>query len=626
MDVNVGYEDLLEEVHFLLDDRDLSPKHKDNSRHPSNSIKAVIKKTLQKYHNVQPIPDAFSINGRSTSNPTEICNAFGEYYSHTASHLVWKIPPSGKSYTTYLRGQYRTTQILYPVKERQVARLISNLAEKYAMGVDDLRNVDIMALQSNITGPLTKLINKSFQTGIFPDSMKIAKIIPTHKSQDRDIIANYRPISVLPVISKIFDGIARERLYKYMMNSKLLFDSQYGYKDNHSTVNAITEFVANTLHGFAQKETTLAVFLDFIKFFDTFDHEILLGKLDHYEIRNVDLAWFKSFLSKRQQFVSYGGVDSRRHWAKYGGPQGSPLSSLLLLIYINDLPQVFSRARTIHYADDTILYMRGSDISKLFSDMNEDLNVLFEWSQANKLFLHLGKTNYVLFQPQSVQPSPNCEYKLKIGSTEIERKTNVNYLSFHLDELLNWSEHLKHLEAKLSKSVELMEEVKDDLHADNKVWLYYKIFNNPLSYGAMLWGPLINNDDLNRLFSLQKKIVKMIGTQVSIKCTFTKYGILRVRDVIEFDIVKFMYLFHHSHLPEPVMKAVAGTDNFTSYFKHYQNDTNSAQGYQANNQLLGNGFIYKGPMLWSDIPGALQNVSDIKTFIEQFRIRKLRTY
>ena len=106
----------------------------------------------------------------------------------------------------------------------------------------------------------------------------------------------------------------------------------------------------------------------------------------------------------------------------------------------------------------------------MFSDMNKDLNVLFEWSQTNKLSLHLGKTNYVLFQPQSVQQSTNCEYKLKIGSTEIERKTSVNYLSFHLDEYLNWSEHVKHLEARLSKSVELMEEVKDDLHADNKVW------------------------------------------------------------------------------------------------------------------------------------------------------------
>ena len=126
------------------------------------------------------------------------------------------------------------------------------------------------------------------------------------------------------------------------------------------------------------------------------------------------------------------------------------------------------------------------------------------------------------------------------------------------------------------------------------------------------------------MFSLQKKIVKLIGTQVSIKYTFTKYGILRVRDVIEFDIVKFMYLFHHRHLPLPAMKAVAGTDNFTSYFTHYENERNSTQLYQLNKQILQNSFIHKGPKLWSDIPGALKNVSDIKSFIEQFRMRKLR--
>ena len=309
MDVNVGYEDLLEEMHFMLDDRDLSPNHKDNNRHSSNSRKAVIKKTLQKYHNVQPITNTFNISGKLTSNPTEICSAFGEYYTNIAPQLASKMPPSSKSYTTYLKGLYPTIQILYPVKRREVARIIANLAEKYAKGVDDLRNVDIMALQSNITGPLTKLINKSFQTGIFPDSLKIAKIIPTHKSQDRDTITNYRPISVLPVISKIFDGIVRERLYKYMADSKLLFDSQYGYKDNHSTVNAITEFVANALHGFAQNETTSAVFLDFIKFFDMFDHEILLGKLYHYGIRNLDLEWFRSFLSRDNSLFPTGELN-----------------------------------------------------------------------------------------------------------------------------------------------------------------------------------------------------------------------------------------------------------------------------------------------------------------------------
>ena len=214
----------------------------------------------------------------------------------------------------------------------------------------------------------------------------------------------------------------------------------------------------------------------------------------------------------------------------------------------------------------------------------------------------------------------------RLVQLEIERKTSVNYLSFHLDEHLNWSEHVKHLEPKLSKSVHLMEKVKDDLHADNKVWLYYKMFNNPLSYGAMLWGPLINNEDLNRLFSLQKKIVKMIGNQASIKYTFTKYGILRVCDVIELDIVKFMYLFHHRHLPEPVMKAVAGAHNFTSYITHYENERNSTQLYQLNNQILQNSFIHKGPKLWSNIPETLKNVSNIKSFIEQFRMRKLRTY
>ena len=301
IDVSVGYRDVVEKLHFLLDDHKLSvrEKFKDVVFKPpvKKPNKVLLKETLNLYQNRLPYPDTFDIDGENISDPTVISNAFCKHYSNIAIHLASNIPESAVSYPDLLPGHYPAVNILYPTTESEVRKIISSMTLTYTTGLDGFSNIHLKKLKKGSVKPITKLINKSFQTGSFPDELKIAKIIPTYKSKERNLINNYRPISVLPALSKIFDRVVKERLFRHMSDLNVLYESQYGYKYRHSTVNAITEFVARTLHGFSRNETTLAVFLDLVKLFDTLNHEILLGKLQHYGIRGTDLKWFHSFLT-----------------------------------------------------------------------------------------------------------------------------------------------------------------------------------------------------------------------------------------------------------------------------------------------------------------------------------------
>ena len=530
MDVNVGYRDIMETLYFLLDDPKLSVREKFKNVVFKPPLKKpnriLLKEKLNLYLNQLPLPDTFDIDGEPVSDPIVISNEFCKHYSSIAVHLASNIQQSAISYPDFLTGDYPAVKILYPTTESEVRKIISSLTLTRRTGLDGFSNIHLKKLKKDIVKHITKMINKSFQMGTFPDALKIAKIIPTYKSKERNLINNYRPISVLPALSKIFDRVVKERLFKYMRDLNILYESQYGYKHQHSTVNAITEFVAKTLHAFSRNEPTLAVFLDLIKLFDTLNHEILLGKLRHYGIRGRDFKWFKSFLTNRQQIVAFKGVESDVQQVEHGVPQGSPLSPLLLLIYINDLPQVLSSVSAIHYADDTILHISGQNLTQLFSGMNADLAKLAQWTQANKLSFHLGKTNYMLFYPKSKEIQFQNHHRISIGATDTERKTTVRYLSFHLDEHLEWSEHFTHLEAKLTRSIELMESVRDYMRSDYKTQLYYKIFNNPLSYGIVMWGPTEGASKLKKFFNLQKKMVKMIGNsskQMDYRHLYTKY-------------------------------------------------------------------------------------------------------
>ena len=188
---------------------------------------------------------------------------------------------------------------MYPVTEKEVTEMVSRCKGKTSHGHDEISMKTVKIVIKQIVNPLTYIFNRSLITGIFPNDMKTATIIPVFKSGDRLQFSNYILISLLPHFSKILENIFSKRLISFIENHHILTDGQYGFRSNHSTSLALTEFVEKVTSAIDKKESTIGIFIDLKKAFGTVDKKILLSNLQCYGIRGIALDWIKSYLTNR---------------------------------------------------------------------------------------------------------------------------------------------------------------------------------------------------------------------------------------------------------------------------------------------------------------------------------------
>ena len=259
----------------------------------------------------------------------------------------------------------------------------------------------------SIIDPLVLLFNQSIEQGEFPTLMKHAEIVPLFKKGKHDECSNYRPISLLITLSKILEKIIYSRTYNFLNDNHLIYNSQYGFRAKHSCEHAITELLSEIIKNQSLKKHTLAIFLDLSKAFDSLQHNVLFLKLEKYGIRGTALDWFKSYLTNRTLTVkcsiaSTGTVEKSNAFdCNYGTPQGSCLGPLLFLIFCNDLHLHLSLCSSILFADDTTIYKSHENLRYLKWCMEEDLRIISDWLNANKLTLNLNKTVSILFPKSS---------------------------------------------------------------------------------------------------------------------------------------------------------------------------------------------------------------------------------
>ena len=249
-------------------------------------------------------------------------------------------------------------------------------------------------IRNQLSVAIVKLINTSISRGVFPQCLKRAKRITIFKKGDAKDICNFHPITILPMLSKIFERCIANSLLDFLCKSDIICSKQFGFVKGKSTIDPFIELTYRCLYN---KDYCICISLDITKAFDTVNHGVLLGKLERCGVRGLPLHWFASYLKDRQQCVSTSGHCFSQRTINIGIPQGAIIEPVLFLLYVNDLPNITSEFLSILHADDTTLLFSNSNYHHLVKLINNELPKIQQWTATNQLSVTLDKTYAMVF-------------------------------------------------------------------------------------------------------------------------------------------------------------------------------------------------------------------------------------
>ena len=392
------------------------------------------------------------------------------------------------------------------ITQELVKKYLLELNPNKSMGPDEIPAYILKTFADDLSYPISLLFNRSYQEGILPEGLKSANVIPIHKGGDKTLPKNYRPISLTPIITKIFERIYADILTKHLDDHQILSPAQHGFRKKRSTTTNLLQFW-DTVTDLADQSTPLSIiYTDLRKAFDSVPHDLLLQKLKAYGIQGKNLEWMRSYLSNRRQRVLINGTPSEYIEVESGVPQGGVLSGILFSLYINDLPNIIQKCHVSLYADDAKIYaaVRNNEDVKL---IQKDIDALMEWCRKWRLNMSTEKCFFLHFIPRNSKNSITPIYKM--NNEELERRSHAKDLGITISDDLKFHKHTQNI---CNKTKGEIGRIRRSFVTRSPCFLtnLYKTYVSPhLEFCSTVWNPVYQMD-IDRIEKVQNKFTRLL--------------------------------------------------------------------------------------------------------------------
>ena len=504
--------------------------------------------------------------------------------------------------------------VLHQVTENQVERVIRSLPSNKAPGMDKISSRILKdSLPSTLT-TITHIVNNSFVTNTFARAWKTAEVTPILKCGNPDVPNNYRPISLLPIVSKVTERLVHGQLMEHLIRNNKLAAHQSGNRKLHSTETALLYVTDQLLQAMDNKKVSIMVLLDMSKAFDSIRHDILLSKLQNLDFSQGTLDWFQSYLSNRQQCVRIGDAVSKVLPLEFGVPQGSILGPVLFTIYVNDLLSVPKRCLSASYVDDCKLYLSFSpaELPTSILALNEDLTRISQWCCKNSLLINPDKTKVLAVGlPQLLKKLSS--FSITLFDKEITPVPVVKDLGVLLDTRLSYNQHITEIASKCLFKLYQINRIKHLLDRKTLLLVINSFVFSKLQYCSTVWSNTSssNIDKLQKVQNFAGRIILGLRKYDHISDGLRSLKWLPIREKLILNDATMMHKCINKLVPDYL------ADMFKSRSQVHNRQTRSSGALDIPLCRLSTGqrsFAFRGAKLWNSLNDNIKSLKCPRNF------------
>ena len=578
------------------------------------------------------------------TDPTDIANALNDHYITIGQKTTQAIPKRerrgaedreggeqgddgrqerGREEAAKQHKKHPPFQIQQTTEEK-VSKTIKEINPNKASDIYKIKPAMIKDLEPMLTPILTSLFNKAIDENEYPDPLKLTKVIEIYKAKQKTIPANYRPISLLPIIAKILDTIINEQLMTHLLKHNILSRTQYAFRPDSNTTLALQAIIGDIQKHITKHKPVLGIYIDLSKAYDTIEHEKLLHKLENeFNFTPETLQFFRTYFRNRQQSTHTQHAQSETKTITHGIPQGSTLSTTFFLLYVNNIIETVPASKVFTYADDTTLVITAMSVRELQLLAQSELSDLINYFHDNNLVPNATKTNFTVFHPVT----KHQQIQLKINDTFIEHNTDAKLLGVYVQNNLKNHRTITNIIRKLQPTIFNFRRATKLLPAKYMRNEYFTHIYPHLITNISIWGTSNPAKTyIQPLVRLQKKIVRILknvppGTHT--KPLMTELGILNITNLYILRVAAEM----HPHIyPKQETNRPDHFHNYTSVAQIHEHATRQSlkrQHYIPNtNQYSAsyipdetrNHFTDEFTAIWNTLPLDIRAMNVLRVF------------